>query len=314
MVASAFPRDEHLTSIAIAYQNPLTGFIADVLLPRVTVGKREFKYFTYPEAAFFDIPETRVGQRGLVGEVELQGSAATASCEDFGIDVPVTNDDINNAPKGVDPREKATERATGIVLMDREREAAALLFTAANYPAGNKQDLAASAGAEQFNTEGSKPVGTIIDGLEACLVRPNVVGFGQIAWRHFSTHPDVVKAVNRNAGDSGRATREQVADLLEVDQVVVGRSWANSVKPGKPPALARLWGPAVCGLYVDPNVDTQGGVTFGLTAQYGSRFAGSKEVDMGLDGGVKIRAGERRKALIVAPKVGFLWYNAVNLS
>jgi hypothetical protein len=307
---SAFPRDEHLTAIAIAYSNPMNGFIADELLPRVTVGKREFSWFKYPESTFYDIPETRLSPRGKVGEVELRGEKETSSCEDFGIQVPLSNDDVANAPKGVDPREKATERATHIVLLDRERQASELLFDQATYPTGNKRDLSASSGAQQFQQTNAKPLDTLIDGLEACLVRPNVVGFGQLAWRFFSMHPQVVKAVHGNSGDAGRATKEAVAQLLEVDKVVVGRSFANSVKPGKAPVMTRLWGAAVCALFLDPTVDTSGGLTFGYTATFGSRVAGSKPIDMGLDGGVAVRSGERRKDLVVAPRAGFLWYNA----
>jgi hypothetical protein len=55
-----------------------------------------------------------------------------------------------------------------------------------------------------------------------------------------------------------------------------------------------------------------GGVTFGLTAEYGSRLAGRiEDPDIGLNGGFRIRTGERVKELIIAKAAGYFIQNAV---
>lgn len=304
---SAFPRDQHLTAIAIAYRNPDVELIADAILPRVPVGKREFKWFEYDLASHYTIPNTRVGRFSKINRVEIQGEERASACEDFGIEIPISNDDIENAPKGVDPRDRAVSRATDIILLDREVRTAGLVFDADLYPDSNKDTLS---GTSKFSHKDSSPLKAMHEYLDSCLVRPNVVTFGQAAWSAFSMHPDVVSAGHANAGTSGKVSRERAAELLEVGEVLVGRSHLNIRKPGLAPVFQRVWGPHILCFYRDRTADTSGGLTFGVTAQYGSRVAGSKEADMGLDGGVVVRSGERVRELVLARQASFFIENA----
>lgn len=308
MSDKAFPRDTHLTSIAIAYKNPDVNLIADSALPRVNVGKKSFGYYTYPLDDGYTIPDTRVGEYSKVQTSKMQGTRVPAECEDFGHGIPLSADDISEAPQGVDPRERATERATNIVLLDREKRTADLLFNAASYAATNKTTLV---GADQLNTEAVNPIAVLRTGLGLALVRPNALVMGQAVWDVLSVHPKVVAACIGNSGSYGVATKERFAELLEVGEVLIGASLANSVKPGKVPVLTRLWGKHILGFYRDRSVDTSGGVTFGITAQFGQRIAGSQNIDIGLRGGVEVRAGETVKELIVAPRACYFWENAV---
>jgi len=307
MKKSPFPRDQHLTAIAIAYRNPDVELIADSILPRVPVGNREFKWFEYDLASHYTIPNTRVGRLSKVNRVEIQGEERTAACEDFGIDIPLSNDDIRNAPKGVDPRDRAVSRATDIVLLDREVRTAQLVFNADLYPDSNKETLS---GSSQFTHADSNPLKTLHDSLDKCLVRPNVVVFGQAAWSAFSMHAKVVAAGHGNSGTSGKVSRERAAELLEVSEVLVGRSYLNIAKPGLTPVFERVWGPHVLAFYRDRTADVSGGLTFGLTAVWGDRVAGSKEEDIGLHGGVMVRSGESVKELVVAKHAAFFLEDA----
>ncbi len=56
----------------------------------------------------------------------------------------------------------------------------------------------------------------------------------------------------------------------------------------------------------------RGGITFGLTAEEGTRRAGSiPDPHIGLDGGEIVKVGERVKELIIAPMAGYLIADAV---
>ena len=108
----------------------------------------------------------------------------------------------------------------------------------------------------------------------------------------------------------GRASRAQVAELLEVKRVLVGESRVNIKKPGENPILNRVWGNVVCGQFVNRTADTSGGLTFGFTAQLGNKVAGTLQANMGLRGGKLVRAGEQVAEYIVANRAGFLIQNA----
>jgi hypothetical protein len=312
---SAFPRDEHLTAIAIAYKNPDTTLIADEVFPRTAVGKMEFSWTEYPDHQGYTVPDTRVGEKSKVPQLELRGQKRTSHCEDFGLDVPLSANDISQAAPNTDPREYATEQATNLVLLDREVRAAALAFDPTRYPSSNKKNLATSGdggGPEQWDDPETDPLEELVEGLDSCLIRPNVLSLGQRCWTKLSMHPKIVSAGLGNSGQHGRITRARLAELLEIAEVVVGAAFVNIVKPNKTPVLARVWGPHALAFYRDRTVTTAGGLTFGYTAQFGTRVAGSKVVDMGLHGGTMVRAGESVRELIVAPRAAFFWQNAVS--
>lgn len=305
-MAGAFPRDRHLTAIAIGYKNQDVTLIADEVLPRVPVGKETFSYTRYPVSQAFTFPNTFVGERSKVPQIELSGEQVDASVKDYGLEHVLTRRDIDDAPAGLDPRERATEMLTNLVLLDREVRAAQLVFNAANYT--NKATLA---GTTQWSHASSNPLEALLTALDLPLMRPNILVLGQAVWTKLSVHPKLVSAFNGTSGENGKITKEWLAGLLEISEVIVGSAQFNQVKPGKTPSLARAWGKHALLCYRDRTVGTSGGITFGITAQYGDRVAGSREEDIGLHGGVAVRAGESVRELIIAPDAAYFFENAV---
>ncbi|HEJ3333875.1 TPA: phage capsid protein, partial [Pseudomonas aeruginosa] len=92
----------------------------DEVLPRVPVGKQEFKYWKYDLAQGFTVPETLVGRKSKPNEVEFSATDETSSTEDHGLDAPVPQADIDNAPTNYNPLGHATEQTTNLILLDRE--------------------------------------------------------------------------------------------------------------------------------------------------------------------------------------------------
>lgn len=304
-----FTESPALTSIAIAYRNPDYSLIADEVLPRVDVPGRTFKWQNYDEAEAFTIPDTRVGRRSTPNQVELEGTEKDGSVEDFGIDVPLDNATITEANRnGFKPENRATERATNIVMLDREIRVASLITDPNNYHNDHVETLA---GTDLFSDPESDPITIIEDLMATCWHKPNQLTFGFRAWRALRKHPKVIKAVLGNSGDQGRATKDQVAELLEVKRILVGESRVNINKPGEAAVLKRAWDNTVSGQFIDRTADTTGGLTFGFTAQLGKKVAGTLPANMGLRGGKLVRSGESVKEFIVANRAGFLIQNAV---
>lgn len=299
-----FEANPQMTAIAIAYRNPDVVMIADDVLPRVPVGGRNFDWIEYPEAEMFGVPDTRVGPRSAPNQVELSGSKNSASVTDFGIDIPLDNPSIAVAEAaGYNPRNRATEMATNIVMLDREIRVAAVVTNPALYDA--EQKLAATAVA--FFDVAADPFESVDALLDACWMRPNQLTFGHAAWRTFRKHPKVVQAVKGSTTAAGRLTRQEVAEAFEVNRILVGSGRVNVARPGLAPTLARTWGNTISGQFIDRTVTPEaGGVTFGMTAVYGSRVAGTLKVDMGLTGGERVRSGESLKELVVAKRAGCL--------
>ena len=307
MAQSAFPQDTQLTAIAIAVQN--RALIADEVLPRtVPLSKNAFKYQLYPVEQFMTVPNTHVGRRSRVNQVDFHGEEKNDATEDYGLEHPLPQSDIDNAPENTNIEGMTTEWLTGLVLLDREIRVAKKVFNAASY-GSNTETITAS---DRFDNPSSDPLGLMLDVLDRPIMRPNLIVIGQSEWRAMRTHPVIVKAVNRNSGDSGAVSKEAVAELLEIDKIIVGRSLVNISKPGQTANIVQCWSGGLTAIYQDTAAAKISGlvdganVTFGFTAQTGQRIAGSDwDKDIGLRGGRRVRVGETVKEVICAPSLGY---------
>lgn len=300
-----FPYAPTLTAIAIAYKNE--SYIADFVLPRTPVGKINFKYLEFPLEEGYTIPNTIYPKYGKPNEIKFTANEKSASVLDYGLDDIVSKDDIDNAPETYDPKAFSIQSLTDLIMLDREVRAANLLFNAANYPASNQLTLSGASMFSDFTA--SDPIGVITDALDACIIRPNTMTIGRAAWSVLSRHPKIIKATQGNSGDSGIAKKQAVAELFELKNIYIGESRLNMAKRGQTPSLARVWGNNIALTYINPLANTQGGITFGFTATYGTKIAGAKEADRGIRGAYITRSAESVKELIVAPDCGYLLTN-----
>lgn len=299
-----FPIDEFLTGIAIAYRN--NALIADEVLPRVSVGKQEFVYKSFTKEDRFTVPNTRVGRTGLVNQIEFGATEVTDSTVDYGLEDPIPFADVENAAgSGIDPVGNAVEGLADLIALDREVRVANLVMAAANYPTANKITLSGTS--QWTDTTNSNPISVIQAGLDVPIMRPNIMVLGRAAWRSLSEHPKIQKAVHGNDGDTGIARRAQIAELFELEQILVGEGFVNTAKKGQTPVFARVWGDSVALLHRNRLATNQRGITFGATFQWGGRVAGQlANPKIGLRGGVDVRVGESVVEKIVASDVGYL--------
>jgi hypothetical protein len=304
-----FPVQPELTAIAVTYTN--AQYVADAVLPRVMVGKQDFKYTKWALADGFTLPDTKVGRKGRPNEVEFSGTETTASAQAYGLDDPVPQDDILNAPANYDPEAKAVERTTDLVLLDRE--AARRDARVRREPVRRQQqgDARRCLAVVRFRELGSHVRDPRRAGPRASSARTS-----SSSGRRFTRSSARTRRSCRRSTAMPRppaSCRAQfLAELLELDEVIVGAGWVNSAKKGQAASLVRVWGKHAVLAYRNKNADTQGGTTFGYTAQWGERLAGSEyDKHIGLRGGQRVRVGEYVKEIICANDLGYMFQNAV---
>ena len=304
-----FPIDPVRTAIAIAYRN--NRLIADFVLPRVPVGAESFKWWKYDKAERLALVEDSVSRKGLTNEVEFNASEQTDSTEDHGLQDGVPQSDIDNAPEGYDPLDHATEGLADLILLNREVRAAQTLFNPANH--GTKKSLA---NAEKFDNKDADLLSFLLEQLDLPLMRPTALTIGRAEFTQLRTNRSMVAAMHGNSGDRGSLTVQQVAELLELENVFVGEARMNIAKKGKAPEIKRAWSGHAAFTYLDGQADTSNGrMTWGITAQHGDRFAGQwYDKDIGLRGGEVVRVGESVKELVVAPDCGLLLQDVLGYS
>lgn len=308
MAQAPFPIQPELTAVAVRYRNPR--FIADLVSPRLPVGLQTFKYWKHTLGEEFTIPDTRVGRRGRPAEVEFNATEVAGTTLDYGLDDAIPQPDIDNAPPGHDPVMRAVEGVTDLIALDREKRVATQVFASGTYASTNRATLS---GSSQWSHVDSDPIAAIGDALDVPIIRPNVGVIGRAAWTRLRSHADIVKAVQGNSGDAGRATVQQVAELFELEQLLIGEAWLNTAKRGQAVTASRVWGKHMALIYQDRNADVRGNrASFAWTAEWGTRIAGSvPDKDIGLRGGQRVRVGESVAEVISANDLGYLFINAV---
>jgi len=301
MPNTPFPVDPVLTAIAIAYRNER--YIADDVLPRTPVARQEFKWHQHRLADGFTLPDTRVGRLSAPNRVTFGFDERTDSTEPYALDMPVPQDDLDNASgTGIDPLGFATERGSELLTLDREVRTSRLVFNAASYATGNVKTTAAAA---KWSKPDSKPLHALTDALDGVLMRPNIGILGRPASTALRRNPQIVKAYHGNAGEDGLVPLGFLADLLELDALYVGEARLNVNRPGQNVELHRAWGPHAAFIYRDRTAGAQGGVTFGFTAQWKGRTSRQiRDEDVGADGGIRARVSESVKEIIAAPELG----------
>lgn len=305
-----FPIDPVLTGIVVNFQN--AELIADRVLPRLAprLGNKLFKWKLFSFDEQITIPDTRVGRKSEPKTVEFTGSEQNGSTEDYGLDDYVPNDDVNQAPAGYNPLAFAAQSLINLVLLDREVRVAAKVFAAGTYAATNKVLLA---GVSQWSNAASDPIADIQSAKDAMVMDPNKLVLGRATWSALRRNPKILSAISVSGTDKGMARREAVADLFEVDEIIVGSSWVNSAKPGQAAVRARTWGKHAALIRQEPTATAMGETpTFGFTAEYGGRVASQIDAPkIGLRGSQQVRAGESVAEVVSAPELGYFFENAV---
>jgi hypothetical protein len=126
-----------------------------------------------------------------------------------------------------------------ILDLDIDARVSNLITTVANVGSG-------AGVASAWTTDDSDPIGDIssaIDIIEDTTgKRPNRIAMGSRAWRLLRRHTDVRNLVFGVNNGGGYPATAQVANLLEVDEILVGQTYENQANEAQPESLRALWG------------------------------------------------------------------------
>lgn len=324
MAPRPFPVDPVLTAISLGYRNDSTTLIADIVLPRVPVASEKFSWTRFPIAQAFTFPETHVGRRGRVNRVEFSGKQETSETRDYGLEdgIPQSDIDAANVMRAhslgtFNPIDFSAMALTDLILLDREVRAAKVIQDPNNYAADKRVVLS---GSDRFSDPSSDLIGTLKAAFNSTLIyRPNTMTMSRLVWTSISSHPQLVNAIRGNVTSKGIITPAEFVQLFAgegLKTLAIGEGFVNMARAGQNALLSRVWGNMISLTHINSMASpVTGGVTFGFTAQYGTRMVWQREDDnVGLSGGQIIRVGEKVRELVVAPDVGFLLQNVVSMS
>ena len=299
-----FEADAVMTGITLAYKNPAQALIAENVLPRKPVTGRAFSWTQYTMAqGYGTLHACRPPRYGTY--LWNQRDATTSSVQDYGIDIPIDAHMQEKAERAqMDVGPYATQLATDIILLGREVRVANILGNKQSYPTKNRRTLTA---AEQFSDAKANVIEILRGAIDHGPQRKNTLVTGQDVLEFIDPPKGgTIRFGSTNA--SGQVTKEQLASYLGIEKILVGQSKVNTQKRNLEPDLQAAWGNFIAVIYQNNSATPElGGVTFGMTAEYGQRIAGPISVNnMGVRGGTKYRVAESVGEIITAPDAGCL--------
>ncbi len=305
-----FPVDSHLQGLSIAYRNPAQNFIADKLMPRTQVATKSFKYLTFDSAQHFSLPDTKVGRKSEPTIVEYSGAEKSATVLDYGLEDIIPIDDIEQAKAAqhdYDPKARAVEFLTDLIMLDRERRVAKIIQDPSNFEQANVTNVASNSNAKWTHSS-QNPRDILLTALDLPILRPNIMVIGREAWTKIRQHPKLVASAARTANSEGAISKSQLADMLEIKQVLVGDSIYNSANRGQELDAAYTWGKNVALLHINEAAGAHNGITWGYSAEYGKRSAGIiPDPNKGARGAIVVRVIESCCELVAAKNLGVLF-------
>lgn len=307
--AIILPCGEQQTGLVVAYKNE--ELIADQVMPVQELEGKEltFKYFERTKGDAFTVPDTRVGRMSEPNMIHLSGVDKSDIVEPHGLEDPIPFEDINQIQNKERFVNTHFQYLINLVLLGREKRVADIVQNTSNYGDGlsHTYDANQGMGASGFNI-----VDTILEWLDKPLARPNKIGMNYTVYTKLRTDPNVIKAIFHNDSGSGIATKQQLCDLFEVKNIIVGAARVNTTKNAKNLNLERCWGNHIWAHYEEKLSTLTEGLAWGMTAQVGPRYADIiEDKKMGLQGGEILKAGFYQKEVVLGKDAGFLLKNVI---
>lgn len=112
----------------------------------------------------------------------------------------------------------------------------------------------ASGWTDGTNSDPLSNVQTALDNVQDLTgVRPNRVTFGDLAWRYFRRSDVVRNLIFGTNNGGGYPSAQQVAALLDVEQVEIGAAYKDTGNRAQTESLTQIWGNNVLVSYSPPN-------------------------------------------------------------
>ena len=306
--------DQLLTNVAIDYRPE--GMIADMVFPIAPVSKQAdfFPIFSRDDALRREKTNRAPGTEANV--ITRSVSSDTYFANNYALKMSVTIEDRANADPIYTQRliNGRVEHIMDKLDLDYESRVASLVTNTSNVGSS------AAVSSAWTDIDNSDPLGDLnaaIDNvLDSTGKRPNRVVMGEPAWRNVRKNTTIRNLIMGTNNGGGYVTRSQMADLLEIDQLLIGGVIENTGNEAQAEILSSIWGDNVVA-YVAPMNPAVDRPSFGYAFRWQGNGLPSKQVERHpydtRKKAEEVEAGYYQDERIVGADYGFL-LTAVNSS
>lgn len=223
--------DGPLTGMSVAFAQSADNFLAGQVFPRVPVAKKSDSYFTFPREYFManHAKKRAIGAAAALSGYQVSTDNYQVERDALGTMIP---DPLRaNADAPINPDRSAVSFVTQHLLISMEVDFASSFFSTSIW------DNTITPGIK-WNDANSDPIGDIKTQKrtikENTAFEPNVIVVGRLTYDRLTEHPDIIDRIKYSAGPGNPAqvNRQTLAQLFEVDRVLVGQATRNTASEG----------------------------------------------------------------------------------
>jgi hypothetical protein len=299
--------DSLMTDVSLQYQPAQGGYLADIVGPPVPVKLESASYWKY-DMSRFDTPYAKRAPRSEYNRVEWSTSRDSYAAEENGLEIAIDDRERDNVVGPLDLEVDSTEIVTDQILNAREKRWADLVRSTAVIT--NNVTLAGGTQWSDFNSGTSDPIGVAATARNTMFgisgYRPNKLLLGNEVYEKLLQHPAILERIQFS--ERAIITRQILAALFNVDEVIVGGVLRRSSNAGAADVLEDVWGKDALFFYSESRPSLKRAsfaYTFRVRALRVFRY---REEKIASD---IIRVTEIQAEKIVAPQLAYLVKDAV---
>lgn len=285
-----------LTNISVATIQDARNFVAGKVFPGVPVTKQSDAYFTY-DNAYWNTDEMQI--RAPAAESEGSGYKVDGTpnyyCPIYALhrDIPDQVRSNSDAPLSLD--REATMFLTLKALIKKEIVWVTNYFTGGVWTNWDYDGVSSSPGSNevlQWNDASSTPIDDVWDAkagiLEATGFEPNKMVLGYQVYKTLVNHADIIARLNsgQTPGGPAKANAQRLAEIFEVDEVLVMKSIKNTSAEGATASHSFIGGKKAGLFYAPPSpglMTPSAGYSFNYTGYLGAAADGQRMSRMRID-------------------------------
>ena len=242
-----------LSNLSIAYRNPREDYIVDEIFRQVPVQKQSDNYYIWTKDQWFrdNVQRRAPGSAFPKGALALSNTTYSATIWHLGYDVPEELE-FNQDP-AVDLRQAGAEWLADQFMLHRETQFIADFFKTGVW--GTSRTLDTSEQWDNYSSINSQPIEHVAIGIETVQQNTgttvNTGVIGRQAYNRLRRHPQLLDIFKHT--ERGILSLEQVADALEIERLLIGKTVHNTAKEGATFSGAFSWGKNMLLCYTPPS-------------------------------------------------------------
>lgn len=275
--------DEFLTNVSVAYEN--AEHIDEELFPVVPVDKQSDLFVKFSKQHFLDEPDALTpGADANDIEMDLD-QRGYYYADGHGYNLRMPDAIMANSDPAVELEIEETIKITEKIKLRKERNLASLI--SATNITNNTTLSGTSQWSDYTNSDPVPVVETQKETIQQATGKmPNVFQISQPVFRTLRNHPKIIDRVKYTGNGLRNALKaDQLAEVFDVDEVIVARSLYDTVHRGQADNLAYVWNKNALLAYVQER-PAKRAVSLGYTFCWILRQAGGPPgIDMRKSGG-----------------------------